>query len=133
MSFSVRFNKNRTSDDVLSLFETDGTTSVTLAASDVVRFKIYRRDQATPVLDLDSAAPSSNDSKITVDELGPSPTASVTIRVSQADALAIDPGVYSAEVSVVDDSETDPANAIKHFQNGYVFMAGTGGGDIGLT
>lgn len=133
MSFFVRFNKNRTSDDTVSLFEADGTTSVTLAATDVVRFKVYRRDQATPVLDLDSDAASPNGSSITIEELGPSTTAFATIRVAQADLLALDPGIYSADISVVDDSETAPVDAIKAFEDGTVFISGTGGGDIGLT
>ncbi len=133
MSFFVRFNKNRTSDDTVTLFETDGTTSITLAATDVVRFKIYRRDQATPLLDLDSDAASANGSSITVEELGPSTAAVVTIRIAQADALLLDPGVYRGEVSIVDDSETAPANAIKHAEDGVVTVLGTGGGDIGLT
>lgn len=132
MSFLVRFNKNRTSDDVVSLFETDGTTSITLAATDVVRFKIYRRDQATPLLDLDSKDASANNSSVTVDETGPTPTAAVTLRIAQADALLLDPGVYRGEVSVVDDSETAPVNAVKHVEDGVVFVSGTGGGDIGL-
>ncbi len=131
MSFLVRFNKNRTSDDVVSLFETDGTTSITLAATDVVRFKIYRRDQETPLLDLDSVAASGNDSSITVDETGPSPTASVTLRIAQADALLLDPGIYRGEISVVDDSETAPVDAVKHAEDGIVFVSATGGGDIG--
>lgn len=133
MSFFVRFNKNRTSDDTVNLLEADGTTSVTLAATDVVRFKVYRRDQATPVLDLDSAAASSNGSSITVEELGPSAPASATVRVAQADLLTLDPGVYRGEISIVDDSETAPADAIKHAEDGVVFISGTGGGDIGLT
>ncbi len=132
MSFFVRFNKNRTSDDTVNLLETDGTTSLTLAATDVVRFKVYRRDQAIPLLDLDSAAASANDSSITVDELGPSPTASVTVRVAQADLLEMDPGIYRGEISIVDDSETAPVNAIKLAKDGVVSVSGTGGGNIGL-
>ncbi len=132
MSFFVKFNKNRTDDFVVRLVETDGTTSVTLAATDGVRFKVYRRDQATPVLDLDSDAASGNGSSVTVDEEGPSPTASVTVRVAQADLLALDPGIYRADVSVADDSENAPANALKAFEDGVVFISGTGGGDIGL-
>ncbi len=125
MSFFVRFNKNRTSDDTVNLFETDGTPSITLAATDVVRFKVYRRDAATPLLDLDS-----NGSEITVDELGPSPGASVTLRVTQTDMASLDPGTYAGEISVVDDSDSD---FIKHAETGVVFIAGTGGGDIGLS
>lgn len=132
MSFLARFNKNRTSDHTVDLYETDGITSITLAASDVVRFKIYRRDAATPLLDLDSTAASANDSSVTVDALGTSPVASVTLRVAQADAILLDPGVYRGEISIVDDSETAPANAVKHTEDGIVIVIGTAGGDIGL-
>jgi len=124
MSFFVRFNKNRTSDDVISLLEADGITSATLAATDVVRFKVYLRDQATPLLELDSIG-----SEITVDELGPSPGASVTLRVTQTNTASLDPGIYMGEISVVDDSDSD---FIKHAESGVVFLSGTGGGDIGL-
>ena len=133
MSFEVTFRKNRTSDDVVLLYESDGTTSIELAGTDVVRFKIYKRDEATPVLDLDSAAASDNSSSITVDETGTSPTAQVTIRIAQADTVSLTPGVYRGEISVVDDSETAPADAIKHTESGVVYILGSGGGDVGKT
>ena len=133
MAFQVTFRKGRTSDDTVTLYESDGTTSITLAGSDVVRFKAYKRDAATPVLDIDSAADSANSSGITVDETGPDPVASVTLRVAQGDTSSLDPGVYRAEIDVVDDSETAPADAIKHAESGICVILGSGGGDVGTS
>src|SRR3990172_6447655 len=60
MSFEVSFPKSRTADKLIRIFERDGVTPVVLVPGDVVRFKAYRRDQAVPVLDVDSAADSAN-------------------------------------------------------------------------
>lgn len=130
MSFEVTLHKNRTSDKTVSIFEADGTTAVVLAADDVVRFKMYRRDQDTPVLDIDSAADSANGSGITLDQLDP---AQVTLRVAQGDTANLDPGVYNAEISVVDNSEVTPTDAIKQAESGIVSLLSSGGGDIGLS
>jgi hypothetical protein len=129
MAFLLTVYKNRKREYTISLYETDGTTSITLAVTDVVRLKIYRRDAATPVLDLDSAAASANGSVITVDQLGPSPVASVTATFDQADLLLLEPGVYSCEVDVVDDSDGDK---ILHANTGVIQVMPTGGGDIAL-
>lgn len=133
MSFEFRLTRNRTTDISITLYESNGSTSITLAASDEVRFKMYRRDADTPDLDLDSAADSGNDSGIDIDNLGPSPAASVTVRFAQADLTGLNPGVYKAEVTVVDDSETAPVNAIKHVESGVIYLQEAPGGDIDLT
>ena len=130
MSFEMRINRARTSSHTINLYESDEATSVTLAATDVVRFKMYRRVGDTPILDLDSAAASAAGSSVTVDELGTSPVASVTVKVAQGDIdTEVDPGVYRAEVAVVDDSDSD---LIKAFETGVVYVGGSGGGDIAL-
>lgn len=132
MSFAFTLHKGRTSDHTILLYESDGSTSITLAADDEVRVKVWRRDQATPDLDIDSAANSSNGSGITIDELGTSPTAQVTLRISEGDTSSLSPGVYDAEVSVADASESNPANALKHVEMGVVYLLATGGGDSGV-
>ena len=133
MSFYYVIEKNRTVDVVHLLYEDDGSTSVTLAADDVVRFKMGRRDGAQPSLDLDSAGDTSNGSGVTVDELGTSPTAQATIRFAQGDTSGLVAGVYEAEISVVDNSETSPTDAIKSFEFGTVAVLETLGGSVGLT
>ena len=131
MAFTVTFVKNRTSDDTITLYESDGTTGITLAATDVVRFKMYRRDTSTPDLDIDSAADSTNGSGITVDQLASAAIA--TLRIAQADTAGLVPGPYRAEILVVDDSETTPANAVKSAEQGVAYVLSSGGGDVGLT
>ena len=133
MSFEAFAEKNRTLDLTVTLTENDGTTSVTLAADDVVRFKMGRRPGALPDLDIDSAGATANGSKVTIDERGPSPAASVTIRLAQGDTVNLVPTVYDAEVTVVDNSETAPVDAIKHAEFGTVHLEETLGGSIGLT
>ena len=129
MSFEVSFPKNRTADKLIRIFERDGVTPVVLAPGDVVRFKAYRRDQAAPALDVDSAADSADGSGIRIDSLDP---AVVTLRIAQQDTAGLDPGIYDAEVCVVDDSEVSPADAIKQAESGIVVLLGTAGGEVGL-
>ena len=130
MAFELFFYKNRRSDEVVSLYQDDGTTSASLQASDVVRFKMYRRDQATPTLDLDSVAATANGSIVTVDELGLEPTAQATITVMSADIASVALGPYTAEIVVVDDSASDEPRLV---DSGVVHILQSGGGDVGLT
>lgn len=133
MSFQILSEKGRTVDFAILLFEDDGTTSVTLAATDVVRFKMGRRDGTKPDLDLLSGVVTANGSTVTVDQTGTSPTAQVTVRMAQADTAGLIAGMYDANVLVVDNSETAPANAIKHFESGTVMLQESLGGSIDLT
>ena len=129
MSFVVTFHKGRTSDHTVTLFETNGTTALAIAVTDVVRFKMYRRDGDTPDLDIDSVAATANGSVVTVDTTNP---ASVTLRIAQGDTSGLVPGAYRAEILVIDDSETDPADAVKMAEMGIANVLSTGGGDVGL-
>jgi hypothetical protein len=129
MSFEIALSKNRTCDTSIAILEADGKTPIVLASTDVVRFKMFRRDQAVPLLDLDTVTPSAAGSGITVDQLEP---ARVTLRVAQADTAVLDLGTYDAEVDVVDDSETLPPKAIKLADHGIVHLLATGGGSIGI-
>ncbi len=130
MSFEIAVPKNRTADTSIRIYERDGITPIVLAAEDVVRFKVYRRDQTTPLLDLDSATATPNGSGIQIDSLDP---AVVTLRIAQEDTSGLDPGVYDAEICVVDDSESSPANAIKQAESGIVMLLGSGAGEAGLS
>lgn len=128
MAFATTLTKGRTSYDTITLFESDGTTGVALAATDVVRFKMYGRDGSTPYLDIDSAADSANGSGITVDQLASAAVA--TLKIAQGDTASLVPGVYRAEIIVVDDSDSDFA---LHVESGVVYLLSSGGGDIGLS
>ena len=129
MSFALTIHKGRTSDDTVALYESDGTTALVLAATDVVRVKFFKRDGDTPDLDIDSAAASANGSVVTVDTLNPS---SCTLRIAQGDTSGLVPGPYRAEILVVDDSESSPADAVKMVEMGVAYVLGVGGGDVGL-
>jgi hypothetical protein len=129
MSFEIAFARNRTADKLVRIYEPDGVTPVVLAAEDRVRFKLYRRNAATPLVDVVSTDPTPNGSRLVVDSLDP---ATVTLRLAQGDTAAIEPGIYDAEICVVDDSETAPADAIKQAEHGVVHVLGTAGGGIGL-
>jgi len=66
---------------------------------------------------------------VTVDTLNP---ASVTVRLAQGDTSDME-GAYDAEVLVVDDSETAPADAIKAAEYGVLHVYPSQSGDVGKT
>lgn len=130
-TFEWTIYQNRTTKRIVNLFESDGTTGVALAVTDVVRFKMGRRIGGTPDLDLDTVAPTANASGVDV-VTSPAP-AQVRVTLAQADLTSLVPGVYNAEVIVVDDSEPSPANAALVASIGVVNLIGSMAGDIGLT
>lgn len=134
MSFEIIAPKSRTTDYSGSLYQADGTTPVVLAAADVVRFKLGRGVGATPLLDLTQSA-TANGSVVTVTSRGVAATspATYTVRLAQADLASIFAGAYDAEVSVVIDAETAPADAIKHVEIGVAHIVGMPGGNQGLS
>jgi len=125
MSFHIHAWKNRTRDFDVQLYESDGTTEVILAADDVVRFKVGR-GSGTPSLDLNSFEIESGGSKVTFTP----GTNDVCVRIGN-DTSGITPGNYDAEISVVDNSETAPADAIKHVEYGVFSLHKTQGGEVG--
>lgn len=132
-SVEITLYQGRTTDYQFTIYEDDGSTEVALAATDVVRFKLWsREDAASPNLDLDSVSATSSGSVVTVDQT--TAPAKATVRVAQGDASDLIPGlVYAGELSVVDDSETSPTDAIKHVQSCVVHVIGMPGGDVGKT
>ncbi len=128
MAFEVHAYAGRTRDFTVPIFEADGTTSIALVSGDVVRCKVGR-GTATPDLDIDSVAALAGGSFVTIDVLDP---ASVTVRLAQADTLSLS-GIYDVEVSVVDDSETAPADAIKAAEKGSIGFSPAPAGDIAKT
>lgn len=133
MSFVATFYKGRTTDVDLFLTEADGETSLRLAASDVVRFKVFSRAADTPILDLDSALASANGSVVTINEFGGDPTAQVTVRAAEGDTSGLNAGTYSAELSAAIDAETAPADALRWVEPGICHVLESPGGDVGLT
>ena len=129
MTFEIYVAQGRTIDYDIALFENDGTTEIVLAAADVVRFKAGKRQGATPDLDIDSAADTSLGSGVTF----VAGTNDAVLRISQGDTAALAAGVYDAEVSVVDDSETVPTDALKSAELGALHIFETMGGDSGIS
>jgi len=130
MAFEITAYANRTTDHTVTIKTATGGY-VQLEATDVVRFKAGRGGAV--VLDLDQTA-TANGSKVTVDQVGngSSVHASVTVRLAQGDTSALT-GIYDAEVLVVDDSETAPANAVKVASYGVLGVVSSLDGDVGLT
>jgi hypothetical protein len=96
---------------------------VVLASGDTVRVKVGRQGQ-TPIIDLDSNAPTANGSSCTA--ANPS-----TVRLHQDDLNRTDfvPGVYTLEVLVIDDSDSDIA---KHAGNHVLILEDTPQGSVAV-
>lgn len=112
--------RGRTKDFTVTVKEADGTTS-DFVTCDVMRVKIGRVG-AVPILDLDSAAPSANNSNVT-------PSNPAFVRLDQND-LKFTVGFYTIEVGIVDDSDYDK---FKHAESGTFHLVDTMLGDVGLT
>jgi len=123
--FQIHVYKNRVVDYDVNLFEDDGTTEVTLLSDDVVRVKIGRGG-GTPDLDLSSIEPESGGSSVTFTAA----SNDVTVRFG-TDTADLEPGAYDVELAVVDNSETAPADAIKHAEYGVMVLHPTMGGEVG--
>lgn len=101
------------------------SATVVPGVNDVVRIKIGRTGQ-TPLLDLDSAAASAGGSTV----LKNTPSSGVNrVQISQTDMDALAPGVYSFEVSLVDNAD---AQAIKTVDHRVLVVRSTMTGDVGL-
>lgn len=101
------------------------SATVVPGVNDVVRIKIGRTGQ-TPLLDLDSAAASAGGSTV----LKNTPSSGVNrVQISQTDMDALAPGVYSFEVSLVDNADSQ---AIKTVDHQVLVVRSTMTGDVGL-
>lgn len=113
MSFLISTHQNRTRSWTITIYESDQSTPVVLAAADVVRVKIGTNGQE-PLIDLSSIEPSENGSTITF-----TPGGSVCVlKLAQGDLRTRNDdgtytylsGAYDVEIGVVDDSENLPAD-----------------------
>lgn len=127
MSFQIATRQNRTRDFSVTLCESDGTTEISLAATDVVRLKVGANGSTTPAIDLSSIEASANGSTLTFT----AGTGDCVIRIAQGDVATLS-GAYDAEILVVDDSENlpGPEKAIKHAESGVLFVHPSQGGEI---
>lgn len=127
--------KGTTSDFTAKLYNEDNT-AFGLAASDVVRVKVWdypSGNGSVPDLDLDSAAPSANSSSVTIETIGSDGVtpARVKVRFAQDDTALLSEQEYRVEISYVDDSETAPTDANKVIAVGTANVIGTATGDRG--
>ena len=129
MPFNLVAYKNRTTDFDFPIYEDDGTTPVILASGDVVRIKLSLAAHTTPALDIDSVGATGNGSVVTL-TLNPG---LARLRLAQADTTALVERLYFAEVAVVDESETAPADAIKVVDRGTIEIQASQGGDVGVS
>ncbi len=107
-----------------------------IAIDDHVRFKLVLAEGGAPVLDLDSVAPTTAGSVVTIAVRGTLDTvpASGTVRFAQGDTANLEARKYQGcELALVDNSETLPADAIKTFGRGTIWLKASPGGDIGIT
>lgn len=124
----------RTEDFEWSAFQTDGRTAVVFEAGDKVRFKLARKPDGAPVVDLLSGTPTAGGSSVVITELGDAgdnEPASGTVRLAQADTVDFE-GDYHFELNLVDSGESNPANAIKQFLRGKMTFLPSQGGNVGL-
>ncbi len=124
----------RTEDFTWSAYGPDGATPVAFSASDKVRFKLARKAGDTPLLDLVSGTVTANGSTVSITDLGnvnDDEPATGGVRLAQADTDDFD-GEYHFELNLVDDSETDPADAIKQICRGKIKFLKSQGGNLGL-
>lgn len=126
-SFEITIYQGGTLDYDFPLLDANDD-AVAIQATDVLRFKVGRGDGVEPVLDLLSGdgKETENGSSVT---LTTSP-ASARVRLAQGDTALLNPGIYRAELGLVDDSETDPADAYKPVSQGVVHVIGRMGGEI---
>jgi len=132
-TFEVGILRGRTETVDLTLVQGDGSTGTSIATGDIVRAKLYRRDDQVPDLDIRSGSATANGSVITHLTAIPTPvdtSAQVRIKFAQGDTDGLLPGAYTLEVFVVDDSETSPADAALGGAIGTLHLLSSAGGDI---
>ena len=118
----IRAEKGRKLIRDITITDANSNT-VTAGTNDVVRIKIGRRGQ-TPILDLDSAAASTNGSTVTKN----SPSSGKNrVAIVEADMNLLDPGVYTLEVALYDNADS----ALKHVDHQIFHVAETMLGDVG--
>jgi hypothetical protein len=123
-------------------YDDDGATPAVFAATDVVRAKLAPSPRDAPALDLSSASVTSNFSTVVIESLGSAELpASGYVLFGPADTAPIQASwpsgthekKYFLELTLVDDSDDAPPDAIKVFARGWVKLLASPGGNTGLT
>ena len=111
-------DRRRKSTHVITIGEADGD-DVSVAANDVVRIKIGRAGDLTPLLDVESGTATDNGSICTA--------ANPTELTLFGEDLIFPTGIYDIEVSIVDTSD---ANKMKKAERGIFVLRESVGGEI---
>lgn len=120
-SILIRARQNRTADYTLTLYESDGTTPVNLAADDNCRVKIGR---GTGTPDIEADKDGVNGGQKTSWTAGNNV---VTLHLVPADTADMEPGAYDVEIIVVDEQDS-----VKHVQEGVFSLSPTMGGQTDI-
>lgn len=127
----IQLEQGRTRKIDFLLYRGDGVTTEPVQDTDVGRVKVGDAfDGSPPILDLDTVAPTAAGSGCAWLTLDP-PVLRVTF--AQNDIALLEPGEYVYELGVVDDSESQPANAFRPVDRGRLRVVESLGGDVGLT
>lgn len=132
----IEIEVRRTTDYKFKLYKPNKKAAA-IDVADGVRFKLMLKpEDTTPLLEIRSGAVLTGGSTITVNVLGVDNVtpAEVTVRFGQGDTATLDwTKQHHGELSIVDDSETNPADAIKRAGHGPVTVQPAPGGNLGLS
>lgn len=129
MVFEIVLYRGRTHTERFTFKDSNGD-AITIASTDEPRFKVFQGNNTTPELDLYGGA-LANSSVITTLTQSGATLGKVDVQFAQDDTSGLSLGVHDAEISLVDDSGTNPTDPIITAEIGIVHVIGTGGGDVG--
>jgi hypothetical protein len=133
-SYALYHRKNRTRDWTLTMTDASGA-AIPFAAGDVIRVKVGR-GSGTPALDVSSYEALSGSTVVAPGSDVNSPASLPTtdgvfaLRVAASDTSNMETGAYDMEAILVDQSETAPANAVKHAQSFVFHLQPSLGGEV---
>lgn len=124
----------RLEEYTFEIYQADGKTPEGIAVDDVVRFKLADAVGGAPILDLSNNGPTANGSVVVIDALGQSGVAPAKgrVRLAPGDTAGLSAVRRYWELNLVDNSETNPADAIKPICRGVLICWASQGGNTGL-
>lgn len=119
----ITLQAGRTEDLSFTILDKDGN-GLEIGATDHVHFRLKLTRGGTPVLEIVDGTASAEGSDITITTRGdsaPVVAAAGTIQLAEGDTEDLS-GRYFAELDLEDDSETDPADAMKPIIRGTILF-----------
>lgn len=138
---ATRWNEQELNGNRLEVFEWEAydidENPVEFSATDAVRFKLAASEGGAALIDIDSGAADADGSIVIIDDLGdeeadPPEPASGRVRLAPGSTADLASGRYHGELLLVDDSETDPDDALKVIGRGTFKLRASIGGEAGL-